>query len=135
MKALTYWDPFREMEDMQHRLSTVLGRQLNRRQDADKESISVAEWAPVVEIIEDETVYIIIVDLPEIKKEEIKVTVENGVLVLSGERILRGPTAALAQFQPTGQCGRREGETQSLTMVCSSYISPREKQPDQSKSK
>jgi hypothetical protein len=59
MKALTYWDPFRELEDMQHRLSTVLGRQLNRRQDGDKESITVAEWAPVVDIIEDETEYLI----------------------------------------------------------------------------
>jgi HSP20 family protein len=88
MKALTYWDPFRELEDMQHRLSTVLGRQLNRRQDGDKESITVAEWAPVVDIIEDETEYLIKVDLPEIKKEEVKVTVENGVLVLSGERKL-----------------------------------------------
>ena len=73
MKASTYWDPFRELEDMQHRLSTVLGRQLNRRQDGDKESITVAEWAPVVDIIEDETE---------------KVTVENGVLGLSGERKL-----------------------------------------------
>jgi HSP20 family protein len=88
MKALTYWDPFRELEDMQHRLSTVLGRQLNRRQDGDKESITVAEWAPVVDIVEDETEYLIKVDLPEIKKEEVKVTVENGVLVLSGERKL-----------------------------------------------
>jgi HSP20 family protein len=88
MKALTYWDPFRELEDMQHRLSTVLGRQLNRRQDGDKESITVAEWAPVVDIIEDEAEYLIKVDLPEIKREEIKVTVENGVLVLSGERKL-----------------------------------------------
>jgi HSP20 family protein len=68
MKALTYWDPFRELEDMQHRLSTVLGRQLNRRQDGDKESITVAEWAPVVDILEDETEYLIKVDLPEIKE-------------------------------------------------------------------
>src|SRR5882757_10665187 len=84
MKALTYWDPFRELEDMQHRLSTVLGRQLNRRQDGDKESITVAEWAPVVDIIEDETEYLIKIDLPEIKREEIK----DGVLVLAGERKL-----------------------------------------------
>ena len=107
MKELTYWDPFRELEDMQHRLSTVLGRQLNRRQDGDNESITVAEWAPVVDIIEDETEYLIKVDLPEIKKEEVKVTVENGVLVLSGERnlereekgrnitVLSGPMGAL----------------------------------------
>jgi HSP20 family protein len=71
MKASTYWDPFRELEDMQHRLSSVLGRQTHRRPDGDKESITVAEWAPVVDIIEDETE---------------KVTVDNGVLGLSGER-------------------------------------------------
>jgi HSP20 family protein len=88
MKALTYWDPLRELEDMQHRLSSVLSRQTNRRQDGDKESMTVAEWAPVVDIIEDETEYLIKVDLPEIKREEIKVTVENGVLVLSGDRKL-----------------------------------------------
>jgi hypothetical protein len=35
----------------------------------------------VVDIVEDETEYLIKVDLPEIKKEEVKVTVENGVLV------------------------------------------------------
>jgi HSP20 family protein len=85
MKALTYWNPFPELEDMQHRL---LGRQLNRRPDGEKESITVAEWAPVVDIIEDETEYLIKVVLPEIKQEEVKVTVENGVLVLSGKRKL-----------------------------------------------
>jgi hypothetical protein len=42
MKALTYWDSFRELEDMQHRLSSVLGRQTHRRPDGDKESITVA---------------------------------------------------------------------------------------------
>ena len=42
----------------------------------------------MVDILEDETEYLIKVDLPEIKKEEVKVTVENGVLVLSGERKL-----------------------------------------------
>jgi HSP20 family protein len=88
MKASTYWDPFRELEDMQHRLSSVLGRQTHRRPDGDKESITVAEWAPVVDIIEDETEYLIKAELPEVKKEEIKVTVENGVLGLSGERKL-----------------------------------------------
>jgi HSP20 family molecular chaperone IbpA len=102
------WDPFQELEEMQHRLSTVLGRQLNRRQDGDKELITVAEWAPVVDIIEDETEYLIKVDLPEIKKEEVKVTVETAysffLASVSWKKkkkaenitVLRGPTAALA---------------------------------------
>src|ERR1700736_5537329 len=88
MNALTRWDPFRELEEMQHRLSGVLGRQVPTRQNGDKESITVAEWAPVVDITEDEQEYLIKADLPEVQREEVKVTVENGVLVLSGQRRL-----------------------------------------------
>jgi HSP20 family protein len=88
MNAVTRWDPFRELEEMQHRLSSVLGRQSQTRQNGDKESITVAEWAPVVDITEDEQEYLIKADLPEVQREEVKVTVENGVLVLSGERRL-----------------------------------------------
>jgi HSP20 family protein len=86
MNALSRWDPFRELEDMQHRLSSVLGRQTQRSQDGGRESITVAEWAPLVDISEDDAEYLIKADLPEVRKEEIKVTVENGVLVLSGVR-------------------------------------------------
>ena len=87
MNALTRWDPFRELEDMQQRLSSVLGRRPQRR-DGDKESITLAEWSPLVDITEDDKEYLIKAELPEIKKEEIEVTVENGVLVISGERKL-----------------------------------------------
>jgi HSP20 family protein len=88
MNPLSRWDPFRELEDMQHRLSSVLGRQTQRSQEGGRESITVAEWAPLVDISEDDNEYLIKADLPEVKKEEIKITVENGVLVLSGERKL-----------------------------------------------
>jgi HSP20 family protein len=84
--ALTRW-AFRELEDMQQRLSSVLGRRPQRR-DGDKESITLAEWSPLVDITEDDKEYLIKAELPEIKKEEIEVTVENGVLVISGERKL-----------------------------------------------
>ena len=75
MNALTHWDPFRELEDMQQRLSSVLGRRPQRR-DGDRESITLAEWSPLVDITEDDKEYLIKAELPEIKKEEIKVTVE-----------------------------------------------------------
>ena len=84
MNALTRWDPFREMEEMQSRLSNILSRR--SRDNGDNESITVPEWAPVVDITEDEKEYLITAELPEINKEEIKLTVENGVLILAGER-------------------------------------------------
>jgi len=83
MNELSRWDPFRELEDMQHRLSSVLGRQTQRRHDGGRESITVAEWAPLVDISEDDKEYLIKAELPEVKKEETeKVTVENGVVGL-----------------------------------------------------
>jgi HSP20 family protein len=86
MNGLTRWDPFRELEDMQQRLSSVLGRRQQHGQGGAKESITVAEWAPIVDIAEDEKEYLVKAELPEITREEIKVTVENGMLVISGER-------------------------------------------------
>src|SRR4030095_9962962 len=85
MNALTRMDPFRELEDMQNRLSSFLGRRPQRR-EGEEETMTGAEWAPLGDTPQDDKEYVIKAELPEIKKEEIKVTVENGVLVLSGER-------------------------------------------------
>jgi len=87
MNALTRWDPFRELEEVQSRLSTFLGRR-SQNSDNGKETLARAEWAPLVDIAEDEHGYLIKAELPEIEKEAIKLTVENGALVLAGERKL-----------------------------------------------
>jgi HSP20 family protein len=79
------WDPFRELEEMENRLSHLFGRPL-RRGDGGKEEMTVAEWAPLVDIAEDEKEYLITAELPEVKKEEVKVTVDNDVLTIQGER-------------------------------------------------
>ena len=86
MTVLTRWDPFRELEDMQSRLSSFLGRRPQKQEDGGQESITMSAWTPLVDITEDEKEYLIKAELPEIKKDEINVTVENGVLVISGER-------------------------------------------------
>ena len=46
----------------------------------------MAEWAPLVDITEDDKEYVIKTELPEIKKEDVKVAVENGLLTIVGER-------------------------------------------------
>ena len=45
-----------------------------------------ADWAPSVDIVESEKEFLIKAELPEVKKEDIKVNVEHGILTLSGER-------------------------------------------------
>jgi HSP20 family protein len=86
MQALTRWDPFKELEELQNRLSTLFGR-VPIRKDWDKEeSLTVAEWRPLVDIVEDEKEYLIKAELPEVKKEDAKVTIQDDVLTIAGER-------------------------------------------------
>jgi HSP20 family protein len=51
-----------------------------------KEALTVAEWSPLVDIREDEKEYLIQAELPDMKKEDVRLTVENDVLAISGER-------------------------------------------------
>ena len=81
----TRMNPFRELEEMEKRLSTIFGRQ-SLRPDGEKEAMTMAEWSPLVDISEDEKEYIIKAEIPEIKKEDVKLTVQDNVLTISGER-------------------------------------------------
>jgi HSP20 family protein len=84
INTIARWEPVREMEDFQNRLSTLFGRPLRRGNG--REEITLPDWTPLADITEDEKEYLIKAELPEMKKEDVKVTVENGVLTISGER-------------------------------------------------
>ena len=82
---MSRWNPFKEFEDMEKRLSTYLGRPGLRTEEG-KEAMTVADWSPRVDITEDDKEYVIKADLPEVKKEDIKLTVQDNVMSISGER-------------------------------------------------
>ncbi len=88
MTTLSRWNPLREMEDMQRRMSSLFELNPFRRSSltTDDENISVPEWAPLVDIAEDEHEYLLKVELPEVHKDDVKVTVEGGTLTIAGER-------------------------------------------------
>ena len=86
MSSITRWDPFRELDDLQDRLSTMFGRAPVKKEGDKREALTVAEWAPLVDIVEDDKNYVIKAELPGIKKEEIKVGVQDDVLTISGTR-------------------------------------------------
>lgn len=70
---------------MQRRLGSIFGLTPQRPANG-KEEMTVAQWLPLVDITEDDKEYLIKAELPEVKKDEVKVTVESGVLTISGER-------------------------------------------------
>jgi HSP20 family protein len=86
MNAVTRWDPFKELDELNKRLSMMYGRAPLRTASEKEEAMTVAEWAPLVDIVEEEKEYLIKAELPEVKREDVKVSVEEGVLTVSGER-------------------------------------------------
>jgi HSP20 family protein len=78
--SLIRWEPFREMDDFFRQYSPLFGRQA--RGVGEREG----EWAPAANISETEKEYLIKAELPEVKKEDVKITVENGIITIRGER-------------------------------------------------
>lgn len=75
--ALVQWNPFREMDELMSRFQRGLSRPAAGELDS---------WAPAVDISETAKEYTVKAELPGVKKEDVKVQVQNGVLTLSGER-------------------------------------------------
>ncbi len=77
---ITRWEPFREMEDFFRQYSPMLGRSLRRSGGEE------TNWTPLADITETDKEYLIKAELPEVKKEDVKITLEDGVITLTGER-------------------------------------------------
>jgi len=86
MNALTRWDPSKEMDVLQNRLAKFFGLAPASTTTGGQELMTLAEWTPSVDISEDDKEWLIKAEIPEVKKEDVKVTVENGVLTVTGER-------------------------------------------------
>jgi HSP20 family protein len=78
---LTRWNPFTELDAIQQRLNRLF---LERGTGAGETSF--ADFMPAVDIEETEAEFIVKADLPDVKKEEIKIHVQDGVLAIEGER-------------------------------------------------
>lgn len=84
MSLLTRWNPAGELETMRRQVNTLFGRSLLAGNG--EEFLSSSEWSPLVDVAEDDKEFTVKAELPGLKKEDVKVTVENGYLRITGER-------------------------------------------------
>lgn len=81
--AMTRFDPFRDLAVLQDRMNRMLGGDAY----AAREEGVLSNWVPAVDIYEnDQKELVIKAELPDVKREDVSVTVENNTLTLSGER-------------------------------------------------
>ena len=86
MNTLTRWNHVRELEALRHGLSSLISRPRALAPEGQEEPLAVAEWSPLVDISEDDKEYLIKAELPDVRKEDVKVTAEEGTLTIMGER-------------------------------------------------
>ena len=86
MNALITWNQLRDLEQTQNRVTRFFGGFPHRIGNDETPSLTVADWSPEVDISQDDRGYLLKADLPEMKKDDVRVTVEDGVLSVSGER-------------------------------------------------
>ncbi len=79
---MTRHHPWRLLDALQQDLN----RQVGRFQSEDDASITTSDWAPAVDIQEQEDRYVIHADIPGVDPKDIEVQMENGVLTIKGER-------------------------------------------------
>jgi HSP20 family protein len=77
-------DPEREMEDLLEHYT----RAAVQPRAGSQEVIATGDWTPRVDIAETDKAFEIKVEIPAVNKEDVKVTVHNGVLTVQGERKL-----------------------------------------------
>lgn len=80
--------PFRGFMDVQGEMNRILdeafgglARQSGRRQDN-----GVSRWAPAIDAVSEDGDLVIRAELPGVKLEDVDITLQDGVLTVSGER-------------------------------------------------
>ena len=81
--SLIKWQPFGELDDAFGRLMPSL---FSRSARVGFENGEKLTWAPSADISETDAEYLIRAQLPAVKKEDVKVTLDQGMITIHGER-------------------------------------------------
>ncbi len=85
--AMVRWsDPFREFAQLQDRVNRAFSDAYGR---SDEGLLTSGAWVPPVDIFQNgEHELVLKAELPDIKREDIDITVDNGTLTIKGEKKL-----------------------------------------------
>ena len=82
--SLIRWDPFADVDTVFNRM--MPGEFLNWPRLGLTGNGKKVEWAPSANISETDKEYVIRAELPAVKKEDVQVLLDNGLITIKGER-------------------------------------------------
>lgn len=78
------WDPFRDLTSLQEQMNRLFQDTMSRQQG--QEHIEAGQWVPPVDIFEEDDRIVLRADLPGIEQDAVELRVDDGVLLIKGER-------------------------------------------------
>jgi HSP20 family protein len=89
MTTMMRWDPFQDLrsaQDEMAQMSPMLAHALGLHAQQGNGRATTTAWAPALDISERKDAYLVTVELPGLKPEDLDITMEDGLLTIQGER-------------------------------------------------
>jgi HSP20 family protein len=89
MTTMMRWDPFQDLrsaQDEMAQMSPMLAHALGLHTPQGNAQATTTAWAPALDISERKDAYLVTVELPGLKPEDLDITMEDGLLTIQGER-------------------------------------------------
>lgn len=81
--SVSRWDPFQDLQSFRDEMNRTFSRWFGREEGDEP---AQRRWVPALDVTESNDAYHIDVEVPGVDPENINVTVDQGMLTVSGER-------------------------------------------------
>jgi HSP20 family protein len=88
MAIMTRWDAFHDLRGAQDQIYKLLAQMGGQQDPPGSGATSARAWAPPVDISERKDAYVLTVELPGVKVEDLEIAFQDGLLTIQGERPL-----------------------------------------------
>jgi HSP20 family protein len=108
MTTMMRWDPFQDLrsaQDEMSQMSPMLAHALGLHNRQASGRTATTAWAPALDISERKDAYLVTVELPGLKAENLDITMEDGLLTIQGERELTSESSEQQFHRVEGHYG------------------------------
>jgi HSP20 family protein len=84
--TITRYSPWTQPTRFQDEMRQVFDRFFSNDEESDQSNVVTSQWAPRVDVREEDKRFVILADIPGVDPKEIEVSMDKGILTIRGER-------------------------------------------------